>query len=371
MSYAMSIAIGVCLFSVAPACVAGQSSWTVSERPTLVIGSLDGPASEQFHDIGGVVRAPDDKIVVADGGSRELRVFSAKGAFLRAFGQLGDGPREFRSIAWVDVCGGTSVVAYDYARARITKWNTQGDLMDEFGMGGIEPGRPPYSVDCGPDGSFVIVGWPHQFAAEVGPYRPDVRIATAGPTGAKGRILGSFPGSERYRYPTNDGPRRLGKKTVARMASGVVYIATGDSLIVQAVAPDGGARAIGMPRAPVQLTRRLEEQWRESIVSRTPPVRRAAARRALRELVLPTHLPAYSDVRVDRLGLLWVAPYYMPGEQTPDRVAWGVFTPDGLSIGSVLVPANFVPTDIGRDYLLGVSTDALDVQRVHRYGLIR
>jgi hypothetical protein len=71
---------------------------------------------------------------------------------------------------------------------------------------------------------------------------------------------------------------------------------------------------------------------------------------------------------LDELGLIWVAHYGMPWEQFID---WDVLEPDGTHLASVRIPSRLRPTEIGRDYLLGVTTDALGVERVGRYHLSR
>ena len=69
----------------APEGIPGQALWTVSETPILEIGSVDGPPFSTFDDIRGAVLARDSVIVVADGGGRELRVFSRAGDFITSF----------------------------------------------------------------------------------------------------------------------------------------------------------------------------------------------------------------------------------------------------------------------------------------------
>ena len=351
-----------------------QSNWRLSESPTLVIGSVDGTPSAVFHDIRGVVAATDSLIVIADGGSRELRVFSKTGEFVTAFGRGGDGPKEFRAIEWVDMCGGSAVVVYDFTRFRITRWDTRGTLLDDFAVDGTEDGRPPYSVSCGPDDAFAVVGWPDVmsgYTGEVGPYRLDVTIGVVDGRGRLERIVGTFPGPERYRYPNNDGPWRLGKSTTARLGSDGVYVGTADSFAIQVIAPDGSQRSFGRKQVATRLTSEMRERYRESIVSRVPAARRPAARTTLRAIELPSSLPAYSDFQIDRLGFVWVSPYEIPGQQATDGMDWDVFSPDGEFVASVRIPVHFRPTEIGDDYMLGVSTDTLGVQRAHMYSLSR
>jgi hypothetical protein len=69
------------------------------------------------------------------------------------------------------------------------------------------------------------------------------------------------------------------------------------------------------------------------------------------------------------MGNLWVQEYRMPGDNTPPR--WSVFDIDGIPLGEVAYPDGFSPLDIGSDYVLGVWSDADDVEHVQLYDLIK
>lgn len=349
---------------------AAQTRWTLSERPELVIGSVDGPAPTLFRHVVGALAMPDGSILVADAATNEVRVFAPSGRFLTGFGGKGGGPEEFGGLHWIDLCGGEAVVAYDFARRRITKWDTDGRLLEDFNVEGTAPGRPPYSVSCGPDGTFAVVGWPEvaAYAGGVGPYRLDVPIGVLDDEGRRDRVVGTFPGPERYRYATNDGPRPLGKSTIARMGADGVYVGTADSYEILVVEPNGARRSFGRDIPAPRMTEERVRVWHDSILGSMPAERRAAARRGLREHQHPLQLPAYSDFRIDGGGFVWVQRHGVPGQRI---TTWDVFDPDGIFVASLPVPGHFRPTDIGDDYLLGVSTDTLGVERIHRYGLSR
>ena len=340
----------------------------------MVIGSADGPPRETFHDIRGAVTAVNGMIVVADGGSSELRVFSGAGEFLGAFGRAGDGPREFRRIAWIDMCGGEAVVAYDSRRHRITKWDTDGSLLDEFAVEGPGTALPPYRVSCGPSGTFAVIGWPDIFGVslDLGPYRPNVAIGITDGRGRFERVIGEFPGQERIRTANNDRPHPFGKSTMVRMGASGVYVATADSFAIDLVSTDGEHRTFGRDYAVTPLSRGMREQWVDAYLERAPAEQRPSLKRSLLESEwLPTVPPAYADLRIDRLGFLWASPYVIGNPGIAASVEWSVFDPGGMFVATVMVPSHFRPTEIGGDYVLGVSTDATDVQRVHRYTLSR
>jgi hypothetical protein len=66
--------------------------------------------------------------------------------------------------------------------------------------------------------------------------------------------------------------------------------------------------------------------------------------------IYPANLPAFSDLRVDPGGRLWVKRYPKPLEKTQE---WWVFTADAQYLGRVDMPAAFIVDDIGDDYVAG------------------
>jgi hypothetical protein len=69
----------------------------LSLSPALVIGTRPEPSYELSR-VAGAARLSDGRIVIADGGSLQLRFFDSQGVFSNAVGGPGEGPGEFRRI---------------------------------------------------------------------------------------------------------------------------------------------------------------------------------------------------------------------------------------------------------------------------------
>ena len=356
-----------------PQAVLCQVEWQLSSAPLWSIGEEAAPSPKVFHDVRGALLIGDTLVVVADGSSHHLRIFDRDGGFVRSFGDYGDGPGEFRRIAWIGMCGGATVVVYDELRWRVTKWSLQGQLLADFPIEGAGDGRPPYSVSCGPDGRYAVTGWPDIEAASatVGPYRPGVSVSVAGVSGHTEKAIGTFPGPERYRFPTNDGPRRLGRTTIVRMDRHAVYVGTGDSTFIHILRADGSQARLIKREERIRLTSSMLDRYKAWVVARQPPDFRPAARRALDAMEFPDFLPAYDDFRIDDSGHVWVARYALPNDHALQPAVWDVFDRGGSQVAIVRLPSHFTLASIGEDYLLGVSTDPLDIERVTLYGLAR
>ena len=83
---------------------------------------------------------------------------------------------------------------------------------------------------------------------------------------------------------------------------------------------------------------------------------------------MPPRLPAYMEILVDELGYVWAERFRRPWAGAN---RWGVFSPEGNFHGHVEMPDRFQVMSIARDYVLGVSRDEFDVERVELYRLDR
>lgn len=100
----------------------------VADAPSLSIGELEGPDALLFNRIRTVARDREDNVIVADGGSDEIRVFDSGGNHIRTMGGSGDGPGEFRVLrgAWPLEDG--TIAAFDSRLDRISRFGAMGEV---------------------------------------------------------------------------------------------------------------------------------------------------------------------------------------------------------------------------------------------------
>lgn len=351
----------------------GQATWSLAERPALTIGAPDGRDGHALFDIRGAVVADAGVVVVADGGSSEVRVFDQNGLLLQSIGGPGDGPREFRDVSWIDTCGSEGVLVYDTRRNRLTRWTVDGELLDGFPIDGPVRDLPPYEVKCGPSGRFVVLGWPDvSVRRERGPYRAMVPLGLADARGKLIRSLGTVPGTERMRTTNNDRPHPFGRTTTVDLFDGEVYVATADSFSIQVLAPDGSRRHFGLNQPVTRLSKREQESWVDAYLERAPADQRPSLKRAILETGwVPSSPPALATFIVDATGRTWVRPYEV-GPLNPDGlVEWTVFDRRGEAVATASIPRGLRPTDIGQAHILGVRRDALGMETVELWELYR
>ena len=68
-------------------------SWSLSEEPSVVIGGADEREDYLLHQVAGAARLADGRIVIANGGSLELKYYDPEGKHLFDAGGAGRGSR--------------------------------------------------------------------------------------------------------------------------------------------------------------------------------------------------------------------------------------------------------------------------------------
>ena len=73
--------------------------WRIGPEPTVTIGAVEGEDPYLFQWVRSAFRISDGRIVVANGGTEEIRVFTATGTHLLSWGGRGQGPGDFGSLS--------------------------------------------------------------------------------------------------------------------------------------------------------------------------------------------------------------------------------------------------------------------------------
>jgi hypothetical protein len=103
--------------------------FALDTTPILTLGVSDGDPRLMFHRAHAARRTADGMLVVADGGTRQLRWFALDGTPVRAAGRQGEGPGEFTgSLALVPWAGDTVAVA-DRGNRRLSLLSPTGEFL--------------------------------------------------------------------------------------------------------------------------------------------------------------------------------------------------------------------------------------------------
>jgi hypothetical protein len=366
--------------------LAAQATWRVSPTPLLTIGVVEGDSSEMLFRVAGVFRHAAGGYIVANGGTQEIRAFDAKGKFQASGGRKGEGPGEFVQLRSVLPYGRDSLLAYDFQLRRLSVFTVGTKYVRSFLMPRIKETSWPQPVGVFPDGSIMVqtgrvfmMGDDPSKGSEVN--RDPTVLYRMSRTGEVLDSIAAVPGWERYvRRVVLDGNRpgfTVHTVPFARIPSFAVsgnrvFVGASDSYAIDVFGLNGKLeRTIRLNRPNRPVTRKdidLLRKTRLKIAADQNEAARQRAQTALDEMQVPATMPAYGSFHGDPYGNLWVQEYRAEGEQ---HTRWTVLDPTGRVVANVTGPNAFTVYEIGRDHIIGLRRDDLDVEHVEVYRLTR
>ena len=340
----------------------GDSSlWRIDPDPVLDLTlSGTGPAHE-FYQARSMKQRPDGSLMIADGSSGEVRVFSATGEFLASFGGRGDGPGEFRSLRGIENAGDTVVA---FGRTRVVVAAPDLSVVRTFGVdfftadlhylsGGAilrETSRSVMPMD-GLTGSvrrpepLVLLDLEGALVDSIGEMRGPELFALARD--------GSFVGGAGLWFGNRSHLDALGQH---------ILRGSSDMMQVEELDMSGSlVRILRIPDYPLDLSAAEIAAERSHVLDRFPPGSTSVLKTVLEAVPASETRPAYADILVDPSGAVWLELYRGASEQDQPQ-EWLVLAADGTWLGTVGIPDGFAVSDITMDAVLGVWRDELDVQ---------
>lgn len=343
-----------------------EARWSVDSTPILVIGQEEGEDAHMLSIVRGALRFDDDSIVIADGSTRQLRLFDSNGQFLRAAGRRGPGPGEFRTLERIARCGRDEV--WVDAGNRVSIWGTDLQFRREFAI----PEDIMWPLVCF-DGAGVVVkrdapGKERTSSDFIG---SALVLTIRDSLGQDPREFMRIELRQRIEIPNGNGMVSLvhpfGAVTVLAAQGADVAVGPARSLEVRTYRRDGTLRRIARgPDQDLRITDSIRSEYAKAELTGWP-----GEERRLLGLVgtpMPDSYPAYTALLTDREGNLWAQRFSASG---PAGVQWGVFATDGRFLGHVRLPRGLEAYEIGSDYVLGKARDSLGVEQVRMYRLRR
>lgn len=356
------LALAACRETSAPP----MATWQLAD--TLFHAGAEGVAETVFNGIVGAFRLGSGEVAVADRGSSQIRYFGPDGTFRLAFGRQGAGPAEFQSIGSLMRFGDTLAI-FDRRNARLTLF-LGGTLLQTLPVRAATEG-PRFSIAGRLDDGRWLAGSSiaPRFAPQ--PYRDSIALGIF-PASGQGdvQLLGWFPGPWVVSIEGHlAGMAGFFRWVTASPAGRKILVIDADQERIRRLAPDGTELAtIPIARYAEPLT---PELIRQAVAQELGTGLDSAVARKWREVrfdpvVLPSRRP-FAGMLVDAERHVWLGAYREDG--APGQ--YFVLAFDGRLLATVTVPAGFRPTEIGRDYCLGVLTDRDGVESVIMYRLRR
>ena len=353
--------------------------WRLGPGPSVLIGLLQGAEPYLLDGALDATRLSDGRILVADRGTNELRVFDAAGTHVASWAGEGEGPGEFTSLSRVEPWPGDSIAAWWTRTGGISVFDSDGNYGRTFRLGGNDEDskwlalRPQAATKAG----AVLATWLWRDADTIVVHLRDGE-------GDLAASLGTHPGPDyhltppgRYRY--DRWPRVFERRLVLAPWGGMAAIGLTTRYELKAFRSDGRlARIVRREHAPQPLGSEDIEAEIERRLSFVPlslsPEEieryRADVRRGYRAVPAAEHLPALDSAMVDALEHLWVREFESPADVRPG-ILWTVFDPEGRVLGFVETPDDLNIYEIGGDYILGHSVNELGVESVQLWPLDR
>jgi hypothetical protein len=349
-----------------------DETWRLSLDQRVVIGAEEADPPYQFTGIRGGTRLPNGNLVILDGGSAELRFYDAKGRHLRSVGRKGGGPGEFARPMHVQQAAGGQLVVWDYGLGPVTNFDSGGAYLGRTHidraavMNALGVGLAVEAVTPLRDGTFILHVIPRTTPENPLPvdrlFRPPRGFYRVDPRVGRADSLSWYSGLPQIFM--NRGGRRIGTvalfPTAANVAAGSrpMRMYAGDGATFSIDVFDGSGRRVRIIRRTDEPRRIPQREVRarrnERLRLMEARGRRADVEYLLDALPTPETYPAFRSMHVDLEGFLWVRTFID---------GWAVFDTDGVWLGNVELD-DLSPLEIGRNYVLGVARDALDVERV-------
>ncbi|MDE2652179.1 MAG: hypothetical protein OXI71_00030 [Gemmatimonadota bacterium] len=356
--------------------------WRIGPEPSLSIGERTGDEPYMLYLPSSSFRFPDGRIVVANRGTEEVRVFDSRGTHLATWGGRGDGPAEFETLGDVAPWTGDSILAWDFGDYGISIFDSDRNYGRSFFLqSGADPPRwGPRPVAARADGTVLSIddrGFGDSALVQV--------------WDAEGGVLpspGVLPDEEVRTARAPDGStEQVGVAYTRELLTAVwgdLVVATlNKPYEIRAFRADGAlARIVRLEherRAPTEADRqtyvegRMAERRGAVDASTGGPIPGgllALMREFFESIPVAEHFPAFSAILTDDTGHLWVREYDYPQEERPAPL-WTVFDPAGRVLGYVETPRGLLIGQIGEDYILGRAEDELGVEYVQVWPLAR
>ncbi len=358
---------------------------TVDSTPVVEIGMVEGPAPYMLTSIRSPFECPNGDIVLADGGSREIRVFDSTGVHIRSFGGSGEGPGEFQGRPLILFIAPDTVLAWDSALWRQTWFTLDGTVVRTKSFAETRAGKGPNDFlwatvwRINHDGTMVGQKSVPSEKREEGIVKEPLELFMFGGGDSAVRWIRDLP---------TTGSIRVGKTGMSLMfnptagrnwaiqqnPAGIIVMDDPDGRWILSVYDmDGTKRSI--IRTDLNTRRKvtpdLVQAARNFQQARPgqPSSMRSALQTAWDQMPVPDSTPMISSVLIDGAGRIW-AKRWSGWWEDEGFDTYDVLDGSGRWLGWVDVDRSFGRIDsIGDDHILFVWRDAMDVQRIRRYRL--
>ncbi|MEX2284297.1 MAG: 6-bladed beta-propeller [Gemmatimonadota bacterium] len=374
--------------------IADSLAWSIDTTDVVRIGVVDGPDEYMFSRLIAALFLPGDEILIADGTAHELRIFDARGQFVRKTGRRGRGPGEFTYLSNVLHYFGDSILVIDREGGRANVLDPNLVYVRQF-----RPTLRDSSADS-PGSSGSLAGFFDDGRAffrdylnvcrGIDPFREgfcvdSLAFFAADQNGATRARFGHFVYDRYERYRVGPGHftgwREPHPQPIWAIQGDRFYYGDAMRFEILVFKNDGSLeRRIRVGQTAPRFEKNVVWPKQDPPPNASPDIKRGTevATNAQATAALPDTFPSFSDLLVDDVGNIWVREY-LPPSLLPDlKPRWFVFDPEGRLRWSIRSPAGMVRTfrtfsqmgpQITNDQILAPARDSDGVKSVVVYQL--
>src|SRR5687768_3681092 len=244
-----------------------QAPWTLDTGSVIDIGSQSADPNQEFSGFVIPVLLSDGRIVVANGGTSELRFFGSEGKWVKSVGRRGGGPGEFEALGWLDVGAGDTLRTYDWSLRRLSVFSPDGDFVRPVSLHAGGEVSSPRPLGMLGDGRLIAQSQKSvTIESKPGAGRDTVPLFALDLVQGVADSLGRFPSHEHLIHTgkgsVSAGSLPFGKDLHVLVHGSRVYVGTSDGPEVLVLGTDGRIeRVVRWTAAPVPV--RSEEHTSE------------------------------------------------------------------------------------------------------------
>ncbi len=340
------------------------------------LGGADAVGPESFGKVvGALLSTAPDEVVIADGLSSDLRVFTLDGEYRRSIGRKGAGPGEFRAIRSLWRVAPDRLAVWDIQLARVTVFDDAGGFTRSFpiDLKAYQSTRPTF-VGPLPNGALVMRDRPDvrdQTGLRDGLRREPIRLLYVDSMGYLSHTIRTVDGAEEW-FQNRDGgwgysQPIFGEDFFAVTMGSEILVGVNDGSDLRRITSEGkmvvGQRMHLQPSPATDRQIESERLLRIEGVKRLPagvPFREEIWERhkeLIRNLVARDAVPSFDRLVPTRSGELWVRAYPLPSD---DQCSWLRIGSNNEPTGRILLDRSATIMDGDRDVLLILEKDQFD-----------
>jgi hypothetical protein len=268
----------------------------------------------QLATVMGAVRLTSGQIAVAHMSTNNVRVYDARGRFVRVIGRQGQGPGEFRQVMGVSRLPGDTI-SVDDSRDEVELFSDEGKFLRGFRAARQQSGLVVSGFYRFDDGSYARTSWPQGHDHGPGRWVDSLVVLRVTGDATEGTIISKHPAVEFTKTATLpfSQPVVFGPKGGIVTAGNGYYVGYAERYEIRFHGTDGRLQSlIRAPFTPTPIRDADGERYKQSIINmgaegggRVDPRLAAQRQKMMDEVVFAREIPAYSVMKVDSERNLW------------------------------------------------------------------